>query len=234
MRTGARGIVVSVIALALCGVARAVVYSPDGSHRHYDDPFEFRRDLSTEEIEDLEGQVLASRVTPFEIREYSEEAGRELLVEGSLTEEVVREAETGYLSFHYRVIAGPRTNDTTDFEGLTLTGFGTWFTDFRSDLGDGLDFAIHRLDGGNTFFYYVQEDFGHKIVVRTDAPDFAEGGTFHYSVDWDGWGEDGSARLGTFRPVPEPAGLLTLPAAALLLRRRRPSRGVAPPRAAAR
>jgi hypothetical protein len=220
-----------VLALAPCVNARAVVYPADGSDPPINDWFEFRQELSTDYLQDWQGEVLASRVTPFEIRVRSEEAGHDLLVTGSLRQEVIRESSTGYLSFHYRVGAGRVGNDTTDFEGITLTGFGTGFTDVRTNVRDNEAFALRRLDGGDTFYYWVDK-FSHWIIVRTNAPDFAEGGSFHYSVDWDGWGESGSASVATFRPVPEPAsGLAALTGAAALLRRRRRATGAPPPAA---
>jgi hypothetical protein len=218
----------AVAASACSRVATAVVYNPDGSTTPaYNDSNDLRRDL---QIEDWPGEVLVSRDTPFEIRVYSDEAGRDLVVRGGLTQEVVRESETGYLSFHYRVGAGRVTQDTTDFEGLTLHGFGTYFTDVRSDVPP-LDFSLRRLDGGDTFFYWV-DDFSHHVVIRTDAPAFDDGGSLNYHVDWDGWSREGSASLDVFRPVPEPAGLVMLGAAPLLLRRRRVA--VVPPPAAGR
>jgi hypothetical protein len=227
MRNLVRIVAAAVLALALSADARAVVYNPDGTTPPYDDWYERRRDL---EIQHWPGEVLASRTTPFEIRVYSAKAGRDLAVAGSLTQEVVRETETGYLSFHYRVGAIRLTQDTTDFEGLTLEGFGTYFTDVRSDVRDD-DFSLRRLNGGDTFFYWL-DDFNHHLVIRTNAPAFDDGGSLNYHVDWDGWGEAGSATVGTFRPVPEPAGLISLGAAALPLRRRRAA--VVPPPAAGR
>jgi hypothetical protein len=82
-------------------------------------------------------------------------------------------------------------------------------------------------------FYWVDQ-FSHHVVVRTDAPAFDEGGSLYYRVDWDGWGEEGSARVATFRPVPEPAGLVMLSAALLLLRRRRRRTAIVPPPSADR
>jgi hypothetical protein len=224
-------IVAFVLALASGVNARAVVYPADGSDPPFNDWFEFRQELSTDYLQDWQGEVLGSRVTPFEIRVASEEAGHDLLVRGSLRQEVIREQSTGYLSFHYRVGAGRVGNDTTDFEGITLTGFGSGFTDVRTNVRDNEAFALRRLDGGDTFYYWVDK-FSHWIIVRTNAPDFAEGGSFHYAVDWDGWGEEGSATVTTFRPVPEPTtGIAALTGAAALLLRRRCGTVVPPPSA---
>ena len=211
------------------------MYHPDGTYPPYERRLvRLSADLSTNGLENWQGEVLASRVTPFEIRVPSEAAGRDLLVTGSLTQEVIRESTTGYLSFHYRIGGGPATNDTTDFEGITFHGFETWFTDVRTDVQDNQAVALRRMDGGDTFFYWVDQ-FSHWLIIRTNAPDFGVVGNLHYNVDWDGWGEEGSARLETFRPVPEPAvGIVLLLSALTLLQRRRRDAAVVRPRASNR
>lgn len=213
------------VALVCCGTTKAVVYNPDGTHPPYNDPDDFRRDL---EIQDWPGEVLASRTAPFEIRVNFEDLGRDLVHTGTVTQEVVRESGTGYLSFHYRVNDGPTSDQMVEFEGVRLHGFETWFTDVRSNVPDGVDFALDRFNGGDTFFHWarVPVEFGLHVVVRTNAPDFAEGGSFQYRVDWDGWGQAGTAGVATFRPVPEPTvawAVSLIVAGGLLRRRRRPA-----------
>src|SRR5688572_8007229 len=207
------------ITLAAAHTAEAIVFNPDGRRPvSYDDEFEYHADLSPQP---WEGEVLASQITPFEIRVPTEQPGREVWVRGSLTHEVIRETESGYLSFHYRVGTTGGSGDFRDFEGIALSDFGTYFTDFRADVPMNVTGVIDRTDGGRRFFYRLGESSSQWLIVRTDAPHFAEGGSFDYYVDWDGWDLDGSARLATFMPVPEPGvGALVLFSGAVRLLRR--------------
>ena len=215
-----RFIVVALATLASAQSARAVEFFPSGETPDYADPDDYFRDL---EPQNWPGTVLASRVTPFEIRTFSEQAGRDAFVTGTLTNEVIRETESGYLSFHYKVDITGGSTDVRDFEGITLRDFNTYFTDFRADVTRNETGVITRDNGGDSFFFRIGERSEHWLVVRTDAPDFAEGGSFRYQVDWDGLNEAGSAVVPAFTPVPEPAtaGALGVIGAAALLRRRR-------------
>jgi hypothetical protein len=214
----------AVAAFAHGGVANAVVLQPDGREPRYDDWNDYMHDLELGTV-DPGGEVLASRTTPFEVGVYSEQADRDVWVKGTLQHQVVREPHSGYLSFHYRFGMDSSSGDTTDFEGATIYDFGHYFTDVRTD-DYGTRPTIVRGDApgfGDYVWYRNEETFDHTILVRTDAPDFAEGGRFLLDADFDGWGVEGVADVATFRPVPEPAaaGAMTLTGAALLLRRRR-------------
>ena len=230
-RTGSAALLLT---LASLHTASAAEIQPGGRPQGYADQDEYWRDVSIEWLDDdWRGEVLASETTPFEIRRFSKEAGRDVWVTGQLTHEVIREAETGYLSFHYRVGVGGGSPDTRDFEGITAHGFGRYMTDVWANVGHSELPTLFREADGNSIWYIAGEGFGHWLIVRTDAPAFAPGGSFHYAVDWDAWGEAGTAVVPTFRAVPEPAaGMLLSVAAPLLLRRRRPA--VAPPPAAGR
>ena len=220
------------LAVASSQSASAAVVQPGGRPTGYADSIEYWQDVGIEWLEDWQGEVLASQTTPFEIRRFSEDAGRDVWVTGALTHEVIRETKTGNLSFHYRANVGGASPDTRDFEGITAGGFGG----FRTDVWANVDYSelptLYRTPDGETLWYTAGEGFSHWLIVRTNAPDFAPGGTFTYAVDWDGAGEAGTAQIATFQAVPEPgAGMALLTAAGILLRRRRPALVLQPPAA---
>ena len=227
-----RIIVAAFAAFGTTEAAEAVVFTPTGQTPHYNDQTDYYADL---EPQAWPGDVLASRTTPFDIRASDESSGREAFVTGTLTNEVVRESESGYLSFHYKVDITGGSGDIRDFEGINLRGFNTYFTDFRADVSGNETGALSRDEGGDSFYFRLGERSEHWLIVRTDAPAYAEGGEFIYQADWDGLGVDGSVHLATFKPVPEPCTVGTIgfiAAAALLRRRRCPS--MFPPPAAGR
>lgn len=227
-----RTVVALLVALAASPSASAAVVEPGGRPMGYAHSIEYWQDVGIEWIENWRGEVLASQTTPFEIRRFSEDAGRDVWVTGALTHEVIREAKTGNLSFHYRAGVLGASPDTRDFEGITAGGFAG----YRTDIWANVDYSelptLYRTPDGGSILYTAGEGFSHWLIVRTNASDFAPGGTFTYAVDWDGAGEAGTAQIATFRAVPEPAaGMAFLTAAGILLRRRRPASAVQPPAA---
>lgn len=72
----------------------------------------------------VQGETLVSRTTPWEIRVYNEEVGQELRAFGNLRQWVVRESETGYLSFHYDVDYGGDNWNVVDAEGTAASRRG--------------------------------------------------------------------------------------------------------------
>src|SRR5689334_12644988 len=81
--------------------AHAVELKPGGGPPGYSDPYDYLKDVDPGWIRgELQGTVLASRTAPFELHAVDAENDRELLVHGSLTHDVVRETQTGLLSFH--------------------------------------------------------------------------------------------------------------------------------------
>jgi len=222
-----------VLGLVPADMTLATELKPGGGIPPYEDQVDYYKDLDPGWIaNELEGPVLASRTTPFELRGFDSESGLSLLVHGSLTQRVVRETQTGLLSFHYGfgVVDPP---DALDFDSATFRGFGSFFTDIRASTPAELP-ILRRSADGDSIWYVHGESFGHQVIVRTNAPDFAEGGEFTVVGDWVFTAQYPSATLATFRPVPEPAAFssVTLIGAALLLRRRR-RMAVAPPHAAA-
>jgi hypothetical protein len=227
--------------LAVClgtafpGVARAVVLGPGGSPPTYTDPLDYRRNTDTSETVG-DGEVLASRTTPFEIRIPSEEAGHDLWYRGTLRNEVVRERGSPFLSFHYFMDYGDSSGDTVDFDGAGASGFAGFATDVRATWWTGNPPTLRRSDDGDVIYYRNGDSLAfHHLVVRTDATAFAEGGAFSSGVEFEAYNESGTATIATFRPVPEPAaiGLLVVTGAAALPRRRRRPAG-APRHAAGR
>jgi len=220
--------------LAIATASNAVVIEPDGTMVPPGGDEDYWTYVALDSV-DWHGDVLASRTTPFEIREYSEEAGRDVWARGTVLHEVIRETRSGYLSFHYRIDVNQTSGDVTDFEGATAYDFGHYFTDVRGSVEPyDLPF-LRRGDSsfGNFIHYANFERLDNWFVVRTDAPAFAEGGTLKLHYDFDGWGEDGGADVATFQPVPEPGAGATvlLTGVAALCRRRRRLRSVPPPAA---
>jgi hypothetical protein len=221
---------VALLMLAIPTTASAAVMQPGGRPQGYADDIEYWQDVGIDWLENWQGEVLASESTPFEIRVFSEEAGRDVWASGELVHEVVRETGTGHLSFHYRVDVTSGSRDTRDFEGITIRGFDRYRTDVWADVDLSDLPTMHRDSNGDSIWYIAGEGDAHWVIVRTNAPDFAPGGEFIYAVDWDGWGEDGSAHIPTYRAVPEPAaGLAALTAAAAMSLRRRAASTVLPP-----
>ena len=216
-------VVLAATCAALVGArAHAVVIAPGGGPPPSTEIHDFDPGSAP-----LDGVVLASRTTPFEIREFDEEVGQELWVRGQFEHWVVREAQTGYLAFHYRVSGGESNWRVVDAELTTIEGFASYLTEVRAESPEHA-ISVNRTADGDRLSFYMGQSLGSYFVIRTDAPAFAEGGEFRQMVDFEPTRTDGAAVLATFRPVPEPAGLLTFSAAALLLPRRRAA--VVPPR----
>jgi hypothetical protein len=215
-------------------LALATELRPGGGIPPYEDQVDYYKDLDPGWIaNELEGPVLASRTTPFELSGFDNDSGLSLLVHGSLRHWVVRETQTGLLSFHYAfgVVDPP---DPLDFDSATFRGFDSFFTDVRASAHADLP-SLRRSADGDSIWYAHGESFGRHVIVRTNAPDFAEGGEFTVVGDWVFTAQYPSATLATFRPVPEPAAFssVLLIGAALLLRWRG-HLAAAPPRAAVR
>jgi hypothetical protein len=167
----------------------------------YEDQVDYWKDLDPGWISnELEGPVLASRTTPFELSGFDSDSGLSLLVHGSLTQRVVRETQTGLLSFHYDfgVVDPP---DALDFDSATFRGFDSYSTDVRASTHGDLPMLWRSADG-NSIWYVHGESFGHQVIVRTNAPDFAEGGAFTVVGDWVFTVQYPSATLATFARSP--------------------------------
>ena len=212
--------------MLVASFAQAVELAP-GQRIASDDPFDH-----DPTVVNLQGQTLASRTTPFERRVFSEEAGRELYFRGTLRQDVIRESESGYLSFHYRLSAGEHNWNpgAFDIEHKQVSGFGPWFTEVRADRFGRAYPAFGRSADGDVISISVDDGFGEWLVVRTNAPAFGDGGTFQVGVSFQPTLDEASARIATFRPVPEAtvAGAVVISAAVILWRRRRVAAVVLP------
>ena len=164
---------------------------------------------------ELAGTVLHDVLIPFEIFD----ANAVLLYKGTLQDRVSRSDMDGTLDFDYRIRdtqAGLNgvlaIADTSDFSG--------WLTDvdYRTDgLGTvPTGRAARNVAPGDTVsFLYDAVPSGQESLftfIKTDAVDFAEGGTTILRL---GSGE--SVTLATVRPVPEPSTSLILASAVCLV-----------------
>src|SRR5215208_252423 len=122
----------ALVVLVIATASDAVVIEPDGT-KVPPGGEDYWNYVALDSV-DWHGDVLASRSTPFEIREFSEEAGRDVWVRGKVLHEVIRETQSGYLSFHYRINVNGTSGDVTDFEGATVYDFGRYFTDLRGSV----------------------------------------------------------------------------------------------------
>ena len=228
--------IVAAVAGVAGGRARGVDLAPGGDPPDYPDQDGYFYDTDPGFLS-WHGEVLASRTTPWEVRVQSEEAGRELWFSGTLLHQVIREAESGLLAFHYRLTSTGSSGDVTDFEYALASGFGSYSTDVRYDWGDSATAPdLRRSADGNSIQLQRGDTFGHWLIVRTDAPAYAEGGQFTTFLEFLPSDETARSDVATFKPVPEPAaaGTIGVIAAAALLRRRRRPAAVAPLPAAGR
>ena len=176
-------------------------------------------------VSPVAGEVLAESVVPYEAIDGGE-PGNELFSRGTVTTRVVREAGRPGLTFDYRI-------DETEFRGVidmeqvAVAGFTGFATDVRAaTLESDAVLGINRsADGRRVFLTYDMDGLDEYLVVRTNAPAFAPGGTFDVSYDFPGSsapGNFGTVGVATFQPVPEPTGAaIVLASSAALLRRRR-------------
>ena len=182
------------------------------------------------------GETLATRTLTRDLIEPDEATGQPIGVTISLTQNVVREAATGRLAFHY-FVSGDELNATVDFEDLTAGGFAGFATDVYSDQTSLTDARSSRSADGGTVTFVADESWGGAFVVRTDATQFADGGTTTLWAQLQTGDPVGPRsrfpEFQTFRPVPEPPFLApaTGAAAVLLRRTRRSTNGKAPPAA---
>src|SRR5215208_1320231 len=119
--------------LVIATASDAVVIEPDGTKVPPGGDEDYWNYVALDSV-DWHGDVLASRSTPYEIREFSEEACRDVWVRCTILHEVMRETQSGYLSFHYRINVNGTSGDVTDFEGATVYDFGRYFTDVRGSV----------------------------------------------------------------------------------------------------
>ena len=176
----------------------------------------------------VSGDVLAERSTPFAVADVTEPEFT--FSRGTFTTRVVREAGQAGLTFVY-LLREDAGGGIVDLEPIRITGLGRFSTDvYSSTLASSNRIFITRsADGDALEFFYNAEHLSETIIVRTDAPAFADDGTLR--VRWDMPGTNGDTR-GTlnylvYRPVPEAAaGLLAVAAMVPLLGRRRRNRPV--------
>src|SRR5688500_15780444 len=171
----------------------------------------------------VSGEVLAERSVPFEAVDRTDPEN--FFSRGTFTTRVVREAGEAGLTFVYRLVEDAHSG-VVDLEPITLTGLGMYSTDvYSSTLASSNRIFINRsADGDVLEFLYNAEHLTETIIVRTDAPAFADDGTLRARWDMPGSPGDagGSLTFAVYRPVPEPAaGCLLLAASLPLLRRRR-------------
>lgn len=193
---------------------RVIRLDPDDGTRPYDaaeDP--------------VAGEVLATMVVPFEVDDGRPPAERDFS-RGTLTSRVIREPGRPGLTFDYR-LDQTEVRGVIDMEDNTLAAFNGFTTDVRTGTttrSDAVQYVERSADGNQVRLGYNIEDLEEYLIVRTDAPAYATGGTFaaHWDIESSPENPFGTEVLATFRPVPEPGGVAVVMAlGAHLLRRRR-------------
>lgn len=166
----------------------------------------------------VQGTVVGSKSSPFEVSVVAEDV--RYFQQGTLTQQVYRE-ESGRLSFLYTITAG-QSNATTDLVSLAATGFSGFTTDVFSNADFPPQFT--RSANGDRVTVLDNGTPGTGLLIRTNALDYAEGGTGVAAIRFQGnpgGTPDQVASFATFRPVPEPSALALLGSAGLLALRRR-------------
>src|SRR5688500_15412053 len=174
----------------------------------------------------VSGEVLAERSVPFEAVDRTDPEN--FFSRGTFTTRVVREAGEPGLTFVYQLDEDAHSG-VVDLEPITLTGVGRYSTDvYSSALASNNRIFIERsADGDVLEFFYNVQNLTETIVVRTDAPAFADDGTLRARWDMPGSPGDAGSSLtfAVYRPVSEPGvGLLGVAALLPLLGRRRRNR----------
>ena len=134
-----------------------------------------------------EGAVLARSVIPFAV-EYEANGGSFIefggTTSGVLTNTVVRDEQTGTLAFVYDVdFSGDAGADASEASVLTVGGFAPFATDVTGTLDFETVILASRTDDAADV-RLSSDDAGlggaPKLVVRTDATDFAATGTARF------------------------------------------------------
>lgn len=174
------------------------------------------------EADPVAGEVLATSVVPYDVDDAGE-PGQLLFARGTLTSRVVRELGRVGLTFEY-LLEQSEQRGVVDLEDITLRAFNGFATDVRTASDLSYTVIERSADGQRLRLAYNEEDLAEYLIVRTNAPAYAPGGTF--AVHWDFPGSPnpgfGTEVLATFQPVPEPGvAAVLLAAGGALLRRRR-------------
>jgi hypothetical protein len=147
--------------------------------------------LDSRELPAPAGRVLAQAVLPFSIDYEPADGVGDFLdfsgtLEGTLTSTVVRDESRGTLTFLYDVDLD-RLNgadaDASDASALIVDGFDTFTTDVAGILDrEHVILASRTKDGGTVKLSSDDPGLGGapRLVVRTDATDFAPTGTARF------------------------------------------------------
>jgi hypothetical protein len=169
----------------------------------------------------VDGEVLGTLTTPFDVRD--PEIPDVLFSRGTFTARVVREAGRDGLTFDYRLVESA-SGGPPEIGPIEVGGFRTYATDVRSRVlaeEEAYLGIVRSADGDLLRFEYDSPGLDEYLIVRTNAPAFAEGGLMRVGYEMSGGDGFGTIPLPTFRPVPEPAACALLAASVLFLARRR-------------
>jgi hypothetical protein len=121
------------------------------------------------------GAVLAERTVPYEFTGLSDDPADplppvELFARGTITSRVIRDSETGGLTFIYEGTQ-TATNSIIDLNTLVLRGFTGFTTDVLHGQSDTL---VRRSADGDTISldFSFSENVDGVFVVRTNATNF--------------------------------------------------------------
>jgi hypothetical protein len=146
-----------------------------------------------------QGAVLAERTQSYEFSAVTEDE-RQLFSRGTFTSRVHRDRETGGLAFVYEFDETENVGgDVRDFEQSSLGGFAGFDVDFYFSRDEFR--VIRSADGATLTIQPNLEVVEGTFLVRTDAEDFDENGSFVVNMDFEGSGESDSETFATFQPA---------------------------------
>lgn len=176
----------------------------------------------------VEEYEIASTVLDTKVREFSiVNAAGQTRATGTAISQVVREAQSGTLTFLYLVQNNGSSLD--ELNRITVTNFAGWATEVGQDVNNNFSprqnasLVSRSANGATIGFDFLAAPIGQGMLspgkwtsvfwIRTNATDYTSG-TLN-AID------GGIATVDSFAPVPEPGTMAALGLGALALLRRR-------------
>lgn len=143
------------------------------------------------------GEQLATLSESFNFSAVHPDSGEPLSSSGTFTSSVFRDLETGGLAFLYDLTS--TSTGIVDLERVVISDFDTFTTDVYSSRNR---FGVERsADGAVLSYGFDESGAAGRVLVRTDAGEFDESGSFLLEIDFEPTGIGRSATFAAHRPV---------------------------------